>query len=606
MFHQNYQTNLNSLFVPRPGDRVWGRLGVCPMLRSLLLLRPEIAAQFDIESDAGLADALAWMYARALPEYQFQFLVDDQTRTALNAPADGAFDVTIDNISVEMTVLMGLVWRHRSDVQILFDIHSSEGRMRYCLWFVTHGVSEMGLGSLVSPEWRKRLLMPLPNGLSPLALIAWHAREDLQEAFDPRTPAGVSGLRNWTFDTLHSDINWSWLLSAPIKCDRNQRWQTQPDSIIGVNLIGFAKGELGIGEDVRMAVAACEAAGIPYSVVNIAPGPNTRQTDTSLDKHISAPSRAPYPINIFCLTGFETFRVFFEHGPHLFANRVNIGWWPWELPVWPIAWQSVLDMMDEIWAATHFTREMYAKVAPDKTIYMPMSVSIARSQRTSRRQLGLPATKFLFLYIFDFNSYLARKNPFAAVKSFRRAFPASDTSVGLVLKTMNSNPKNPVWRRFLRECAKDDRIIVLEKTLERGEVLGLIDACDAYVSLHRSEGFGRTLAEAMLFGKPVVGTDFSGNVDFLTPETGFPVNWSRRPVKPHEYPFVTDADNAWWAEPDISHAAQQLRTARNAVQDKQFLKKIRSFAQHEFAPERIGILMKRRLEEIASSFKQLK
>ncbi len=573
---------------------------MCTMLRSLFLLRPEIAAQFDIQTDAGLADALAWMYVRALPEYQLQILVDNQTRTALNAPADGALEVTADRVSVEITVLMGLVWRHRSDVQALFDLHSPVGRTQYCLWFVTHGITEMGLGSLICPEWRKRLLSPLPNGLSPLAFIAWHARSDLQEAFDLRLPAGVSALRDWTFDALHSNPNWSWLLPLPQEYLPSQRWQAQPDLVFGVNLIGFAKGELGIGEDVRMAVASCEAAGIPYSVVNIAPGANTRQADTALDHHVSALSRAPYPINIFCLTGFETFRVFFEQGPRLFANRINIGWWPWELPVWPREWQSAIDMMDEIWAATHFTQSMYAKVASDKTIHMPMAVSTTRLRRTSRKRLGLPANTFLFLYIFDFNSYLPRKNPFAAVKAFRRAFPASDTSVGLVLKTMNSNPKNRVWQRFLGECAKDERITVLEKTLDRGEVLGLIDTCDAYVSLHRSEGFGRTLAEAMLFGKPVVGTDFSGNVDFLKSATGFPVRWKRRPVRPGEYPFVAKTDNAWWADPDIAHAAQQMQAARNAAQDKQFAMRVKIFAQQQFAPERIGALMKQRLLDISS------
>jgi glycosyltransferase involved in cell wall biosynthesis len=232
---------------------------------------------------------------------------------------------------------------------------------------------------------------------------------------------------------------------------------------------------------------------------------------------------------------------------------------------------------------------------------MPLPASVARVKPLSastRRVLGLPARSFLFLYVFDFNSYLARKNPFAALEAFSHAFPAGDDSVALVLKTMNSNPRNAVWKRFVRECKADPRIVLIDKTLDRGEVLGLIQACDAYLSLHRSEGFGRTLAEAMLFGKPVVGTNFSGNVDFLTAKTGFPVKWKRQAVLADEYPFVTEADAAWWAEPDIADAARQMRAARVAVKDKSFAARVKHYAENQFAPERIGKLMLERVTAI--------
>jgi hypothetical protein len=140
----------------------------------------------------------------------------------------------------------------------------------------------------------------------------------------------------------------------------------------------------------------------------------------------------------------------------------------------------------------------------------------------------------------------------------------------------------------------------------------LIKACDAYVSLHRSEGFGRTLAEALLLGKPVVGTNFSGNVDFLTEETGFPVLWKRRELAPGEYPFVTVSDHAWWAEPDIADAARQMRAARLSVRTPSpslqsspssvrppspSLRAQRgnpSPAEEQFSPHRIGVLMRQR------------
>ena len=108
----------------------------------------------------------------------------------------------------------------------------------------------------------------------------------------------------------------------------------------------------------------------------------------------------------------------------------------------------------------------------------------------------------------------------------------------------------------------------------------------------------RTLAEAMLFGKPVVGTNFSGNVDFLTTKSGFPVIWKRRAVKPGEYGFVTKADGAWWAEPDISDAARQMLAAREAVKDKAFASRVSRFAEKQFSPQRIGTLMRKQVEAV--------
>ncbi|MCF8208912.1 MAG: glycosyltransferase, partial [Rhodoferax sp.] len=386
-----------------------------------------------------------------------------------------------------------------------------------------------------------------------------------------------------------------------------QRQATLGDRPLGLNLIGFAFGELGIGEDVRMAAAACAAVGIAFKVVNIHPGDQLRQSDRYLSDHVDANSptedEAPYAFNLFCLTGFDTVRVFLERGMSLFSGRYNIGWWPWELPVWPKQWDLAFDLVNEVWAATDFTYRTYSQASqrrarPPTVAWMPLPASIARVSKRTRAQLGLPHGKFLFLYVFDFNSYLARKNPLAALKAFRQAFAVDNNSVGLVFKTMNSQPDNPDWRRFEQSCAQDGRVVLMNQTLERGEVLGLIEACDAYVSLHRSEGFGRTLAEAMLLGKPVVGTNFSGNVDFLSETSGFPVKWRRRAVKPGDYPFVSASDAPWWAEPNIADAARQMQRAKMACADRAWVSRVTQLAQETFSPERIGNRMLARLQSI--------
>jgi glycosyltransferase involved in cell wall biosynthesis len=577
-------------------------------LRLLLLLRNDVAQTLDVASEAGWADALAWFFVRAVPEYDLYNTLDADTLAMLNAPAAPLGpDSPIAGPS-GLSVLMGLTWRHRADVQAVFDIANPIGRAQFVVWFLSHGVHELKLQSLISEEWRTRLLSPgtfaSVTDLPYVGYLAWQARQDLQAAFDLSTPEGQQSLRAWTSHELSTGPHWQWLsdsatVTQPALSEAKRRWRTRPVPEPGVNLIGFAQGELGIGEDVRMAVAACEAAGIAYSVINISTGVNTRQADAALAESLKQISDAPYGVNVFCLTGFDTVRVFFEQGAHLFANRYNIGWWPWELPVWPRDWLPAFDVVDEIWAATEFTRAVYVKATQKPVCLMPLPVSIDRLVPTSRQRLGLPAAQFLFLYIFDFNSYLPRKNPFAAVRAFRQAFAEDHASVGLVLKTMNSDPGNPIWRRFVRECAKDVRITLLDKTLDRGHVLGLVKACDAYISLHRAEGFGRTLAEAMMFGKPVVGTDFSGSADFLTPETGFPVRWRRKVVEEGDYPFVSAEDRAWWADPDVADAAVQMQAARRQAMTKERAKSVMAFARQQFSPSRIGQRMQDRLSVIS-------
>jgi glycosyltransferase involved in cell wall biosynthesis len=378
-------------------------------------------------------------------------------------------------------------------------------------------------------------------------------------------------------------------------------WRDRP---FGVNLYGFAFGELGIGEDVRMAVKACEAAGIPHRVVNVDPGAQLRQADQALAEHVQrSAEEAPFAFNIFCMPGFDMVgRVLMREGQGVLDGHCNIGWWPWELPVWPRRWKPAFDLVDEVWAATWYTEAMY-RAATDKPVtWMPLPAAVDRVQPMSRQALGLPLRRFLYLFVFDLNSWLPRKNPWAVIDAFQRAYPApsgkvrpGQAQVSLVLKTMNGRDGHPVWEAFKQRCAEDPRIVLLDKTLDRDQVLGLIQACDAYVSLHRAEGFGRTLAEAMLLGKPVVATDFSGNTDFLDQKVGFPVRWARKTVEPGDYLFVEPDDEAWWAEADVEHAAQQMQAAKASAKDAAFKARLSAHAAEVFSPVRIGAQMHKRL-----------
>ena len=501
---------------PVAGTSYRGTFGLSRMLAYFLDKRPGLREWLDLSSEEGVLRANAWLFTRGLVEHDLLARVTPALQDVLNAPVPF---LEVSSQEPGPSWLMFFLWMCDPLLQDTYDLREAEPRLRYRRWFLQEGAAA--------------------HSLSPLL--------DKADAGPDQTPRAI-------------------------RARRGAKAAKRPP---GFNLIGYVRGEFGIGEDVRMAVAACEAAGIPHALVNLDPGGSASQGDTSLESRLetsTSAALAPYASNVFCLTGFETARAYLEFGPQLFEHRHNIGWWPWELPVWPRHWDVAFGLMDEIWAASRYTQDMYiaaqsaclpAAVRRPVTL-MPMAVTIDRLQPVSRAALGLPANHFLYLYIFDFNSYLARKNPFAAISAFQRAFPHDET-VGLVFKTMNSQPADRRWRRFLGECRADPRIHLIDRTLARGEVLGLVAACDAYVSLHRAEGFGRTLAEAMLLGKPVIGTDFSGNRDFLDDTTGYPVRWRRRTVRNGEYPFITPEDRAWWAEPDRSDAARQMRAAREAA-----------------------------------------
>jgi glycosyltransferase involved in cell wall biosynthesis len=185
------------------------------------------------------------------------------------------------------------------------------------------------------------------------------------------------------------------------------------------------------------------------------------------------------------------------------------------------------------------------------------------------------------------------------VTAFKKAFPKKDHSVGLVLKVMNAQEKDARWESFKATCKTDGRIQILTGTMDRHEILGLIRCCDAYVSLHRSEGFGRTLAEAMLFGKPVIATHYSGNTDFMNPDLSFPVDYKLIPVTTGDYGFVETNDGAQWAEVKIADAVRQMKAAVIEAQKAGFSQKITAFANKQFSVKRIGKLVSERLKQIA-------
>jgi glycosyltransferase involved in cell wall biosynthesis len=233
-----------------------------------------------------------------------------------------------------------------------------------------------------------------------------------------------------------------------------------------------------------------------------------------------------------------------------------IGFWAWELEWLPDYWRHAYSFYDEIWASTEFAEQAFQRDGLRPVTKVPMAVIEPEiDDNLTRADLGLPETATLFLFMFDFRSYAARKNPQAVVRAFLQAFPDGNEDVHLLIKTSGADAM-PADARALRELANDHRIELRDERLERSFLLNIIRSADAFVSLHRSEGFGRGPAEAMLLGVPTIVTDYSGSSDYATPANALLVDYQLTTVMECDYPGVTGQK---WAEANVATAARHMR-----------------------------------------------
>jgi glycosyltransferase involved in cell wall biosynthesis len=214
-----------------------------------------------------------------------------------------------------------------------------------------------------------------------------------------------------------------------------------------------------------------------------------------------------------------------------------------------------------------------------------------------RRQFGLPDDRFLFLFMFDMCSTMARKNPLALIRAYRQAFRRDDR-VALAIK-VSRGESDPDGLCSLRQAAREAGAVLIDSVLSREEAYGLLKCVDCYASLHRSEGFGLTMAESMLLGKPVIGTGYSGNVDFMTPTNSLLVEYQRVPIT-SEVQFYGKGNI--WAEPSVAHAAQCVRWVYEHQEEARLLGlRARDEMKSLLSFEASGKRMAERLRELHSA-----
>lgn len=362
----------------------------------------------------------------------------------------------------------------------------------------------------------------------------------------------------------------------------------------GLNIIGYIKAEMGVGEGARGVAKALTAISHPFCIINYEHGNPSRMGDFSWDHKIT--DKPLYDINLIHINANLIADVFRKFPSDYFQGKYNIGFWAWELPDFPDEWFSSFSYLDEIWVPSMFVKEAVEKKSPIPVAVIPHPIEKIILPYLGREYFGLPAERFIFLAQYDTHSIQARKNPMGAIDAFKKAFSENDSKVGLVVKV--NNPNETELGDLRRYIGDYNNIYIIDMVLDRYQMDSLVASCDCFVSLHRSEGFGLVIAEAMFLGKSVIATNWSGNTDFMDGGNACCVNYQLKELGRDYGPYKS---YQYWAEPDIEDAARYMEyLAENPDQSRSLGANAKLSIVDKLSPKVVGGLIKNRIDEIAA------
>lgn len=566
-------------------------------------LRPDLQTAFDITTDRGRTGLFWWYFCRGRRELPVALEPGWASSQFVNEPQAHVEQLSFLPITRLMWQLCcsaspdpGIirngktVWGRIARLLRLSFVDRLDRRDQEAIlaWYFMNEIVEANLEPLLTSDQANGLLAPDPSGTTCFERLIWQHDAEPRERF-----AGVDDAEYRKWIRREAPRKYRLLSHPKIGLADEMRHPLRPLSSgrrpFGVNLYGHPGARLGVGEDVRMAATALSFVGIPFTLQSVK---LNELPDEEIVQSITNP--VDYAFNLFCMTGLETFTFSQQRGRTILDGHYNIGFWPWELPKWPALFQGCFELADEVWASSRFTAKSLEAAAPLPVRHLPMAVTAEATEGLSRNDFGLPQESFLFGFMLDGNSGFERKNPLACIRAFQMAFP-SDRGVGLVIKAQRVNGL-PAWSEVERAADGDSRIQLLTGSYSRGRLLDLHRAMDAFVSLHRSEGFGRNLAEAMLLGKPVIATNYSGNCDFTTDSTAMLIKASEVAVGNGDYRF---GSGMTWGEPDVECAAQAMIKLRNEEAVRTHLSEAGQRAVSEmFDPIAVGRKYRLVLEQI--------
>jgi glycosyltransferase involved in cell wall biosynthesis len=359
----------------------------------------------------------------------------------------------------------------------------------------------------------------------------------------------------------------------------------------GVAVFGYLKTLNGVGQAGRLIVQALNSVDYPVTEFDVG-NPNEIPQIFNLKATKSEFNKVILSVDAHSIGSISSaIGKKFLHGKYVIAQ------WFWELEEVPEYYQAAFEVIDELWVPTEYMRSAFLAVAPPKVNirHMPLPlVGPTMSATVDRTHFGI-GQDFMFLFIFDFLSVMKRKNPIGLVEAFSAAFTENEGPI-LVIKTINGDKRITEMAQLKSACNNRKDIMILEQEFAKSEMNSLVTLCDSYVSMHRAEGLGLTLAEAMTAGKPVIATDYSGNLDFMNTENSILISWRRTEVGSgaEGYPAT-----ATWAEPDLKACASAMRELwENPSLARNLGLKAKESLQSDFSFVATGKRMVQRLEQI--------
>ena len=428
----------------------------------------------------------------------------------------------------------------------LFQHGSKHGISSQQAWWFLLECAEDPIRELVriyttNPAWQKHF----PDAMSPPGWkrLTWWLREryrldaigcDYQshsplrpiEEFQAACRSRLAQGYSLPYD-VNGDLKTSLLLEAP-ESDLAAHG-TEPT---GLNVLGHFCSPCGLQASAVSIVKSLQLVGVGTSCRDVISEPHVSMLDRS--KYLGFEVFDTTLIHVQPTPYYETLYARAGLNPRPGVHRIAM--WYWEFGQAPAEWRRIASSLDEVWAPSRFVAHALREVLEVPVMNLTPGVEVGEVIPFDRSLLGIPQSHTLFLFIFDAGSVAERKNPLGLITAFRRAF-RSDDKATLVIKARNLR-SHPEEASRLRAAARQAGAIILDQTLHRGELNGLIQACDCYVSLHRSEGFGLTMAEAMLLGKPVIATGYSGNLDFMDRGNSLLIGYKTRSGRASDRPVL--------------------------------------------------------------------
>lgn len=336
----------------------------------------------------------------------------------------------------------------------------------------------------------------------------------------------------------------------------------------GVNLIGNIKGDSGLGQSCRLLACALENSDYPLCIVEHSISSNLSMSDTTYDDRLEKCNK--YGINIFHINAHEFSMSFLQLGRKVWDYHYNIAYWLWELEEFPDEWVEYINLLDEIWTPAEYISESIRKKTNKPVVTVPYYVTAPTNSIYDRNYFKLSDDMFLFLMMFDCGSMIERKNPRAVIEAFKNAFGVEELDVGLVIKINGGNADD--IRQIKSYIGKYKNIYLINGVFTKLEINSLIKCADAVVSLHRAEGFGLVLAEAMLNGVPCIATNWSANTEFMNNDVACMVDYELVELKTDIGPYKKGNR---WAEPNCNQASEYMK---KLYKDREFHKVISNSA----------------------------